>query len=171
MAHLDVLRDNKAKYLLVITEKLTITERINDIIKNRKYEEFIPFGKSNNLLELDGYLMSENYAKKLLVHFLQHPIIFPCLDFCQIKQNLNLCKYFTEIPGFKFYSQLDSFGNDKKHLPDKSLEELAEICKRLDCIAFNTLGYLKEKVVDVKDFIYLPNSAKSSEGIYILVSS
>jgi len=175
MGHLDIMRNNKAKYLLVITEKLSIDENLKIFIKeiSNKEEEFIPFGTSNNLLELEGYLISQNYAKRLLVNFLKHPINLPyiSLNSSEISINLNLSKYFTTIPGFKFYSQLDSFGNDKKYLPEKSVEELAELCKLLNCVAFNTYGYIKEKVVDLKDFIYLPNSTKSNHGIYILDSS
>ena len=73
----------------------------------------------------------------------------------------------NNMEDFNFYSQMDSFGNDIKYVGVKTLEELKESCKNDDnCLGFNTLGYLKSKINEEKDFIFLPTSKTSKEGLY-----
>ena len=49
----------------------------------------------------------------------------------------------------------------------RSPEDLKKICDEKGGLCFNTLGYIKHKVNPEKDFIYLPNSTKPSEGLYV----
>lgn len=51
------------------------------------------------------------------------------------------------IPGYTFYENLDITYNDIKQVPNKTINELKEICdKDTTCVAFNTHGWLKNKL-------------------------
>lgn len=76
-------------------------------------------------------------------------------------------KEFKEIPGFKFYSQLDSYDNDVGRFTNMTMEEIAEVVKKHKYACFNTYGYVKHSVMPEMDFMYLPNS-KVSDGLYVL---
>ena len=76
---------------------------------------------------------------------------------------------FTKLEGYKFYSQLDSFGNDIGYYGGKTIEELKNICEDQKGAGFNTLGWIKHKVTTENEFIYLPTSTKFSEGFYMKV--
>lgn len=59
------------------------------------------------------------------------------------------------IEGYRFYKNLDSFGYDINYIPNKSVEELKNICDGDErCVAFNTLGFIKNNVVgEERDYI------------------
>lgn len=134
------------------------------------------------LEKFDGYIMSKAGAQKILNYIAENGIKKPeylkadIIDMYVVNRVLykvtgtskkvSGCN-FVNIPGYKFYSQMDSFGGDDGHHENKIPEELRKICDTMDCKAFNTLGYVKKTVVDEKDFIYLPHSESSNEGIYI----
>lgn len=73
---------------------------------------------------------------------------------------------FRELDGYKFYSQLDSCGNDLGYYGEKTIDELRNICEENNGKGFNTLGWVKKSVVGENEFIYLPNSSKTSDGFY-----
>lgn len=69
---------------------------------------------------------------------------------------------------FYFYHMKDCYGNDLSHHPNKSLEELKELANSDDnCVAFNTLGFLKYNVCPVEDLKFLPCDYGPNNGIYI----
>ena len=65
---------------------------------------------------------------------------------------------------------MDSFGNDAGSFGKRSVEELKSMCDNTkDAIAFNTLGWVKNKVSDEKDFIILPTTSNSADGLYVKI--
>jgi hypothetical protein len=63
-----------------------------------------------------------------------------------------------------FYPAKDSPGGDICWAGNKSIPELQELCNAdPNCIAFNTLGYMKYCIQDESKFIYLPNH----HGMYV----
>ena len=72
-----------------------------------------------------------------------------------------------QLEGYKFYSQQDSFGEDIGYFGNKTVEELKEICDKEGGKAFNTLGYVKKKACEEKDFIFLPTSTTIEAGMYV----
>ena len=69
---------------------------------------------------------------------------------------------------YKYYPGQDSFGNDLFYYPDKTVDELKVICKlNKDAIAFNSLGYVKSKIVDEKEFISIANISDLNCGLYV----
>jgi GR25 family glycosyltransferase involved in LPS biosynthesis len=70
-----------------------------------------------------------------------------------------------KLPEYDFYPNLDSPGSDIKFIPDKDVSSLRQIADCMpDCLGFNTLGYLKNKICDQKDFIRFNNVYG---GIYV----
>lgn len=52
------------------------------------------------------------------------------------------------VPGYKFYKSTDSQGYDMKKYPDKTSQELGLLCtKTIDCVGFNTAGWLKSRII------------------------
>lgn len=69
---------------------------------------------------------------------------------------------------YDFYHMRDSYGSDLCHFPDKSLKELVELANNDDnCVAFNTLGFLKYETCPVDDLKWLPGDINPTNGIYI----
>jgi len=83
-----------------------------------------------------------------------------------IKINVNNCKM-KEYDGFKFYSQMDSFGNDVGYFPDKTIDELAKLCKENGYAGFNTNKWIKKTIKPENEFIGLFRSNDVNEGLYV----
>src|SRR3990172_11712037 len=76
-------------------------------------------------------------------------------------------KEYTSFQDYKFYPTLDSFGNDICHISNKTVQELKEIAdKDLNCMGFNTLGFLKYKITSEIDFKSL-NTKLYYDGLYV----
>ena len=74
----------------------------------------------------------------------------------------------NEIDNYIFFENKDSYDYDILLIPNKSVRELKNIADSLPtCVGFNTLGYLKYKISDVSNFIFLPNIKNNPEGLYI----
>lgn len=72
------------------------------------------------------------------------------------------------IEDYVFYSHMDSYGDDIIAVGEHSIEDLIAFANSYEnCVAFNTLGYLKHGLTDEKDFIYLPYSSKPTHGLFI----
>lgn len=73
-----------------------------------------------------------------------------------------------ELNGYCFFSQLDSPGHDLFHIPDKSVEELKEVCDHDDtCEGFNTNGWIKWKIVPEVEMSFLPFHFQTHQGLYV----
>lgn len=74
----------------------------------------------------------------------------------------------NNIDDYLFYQNKDSFDFDILYIADKSIQELKNIADSLpNCLGFNTLGYLKYKILNEKDFVFLPNVKNNPEGLYV----
>jgi hypothetical protein len=72
------------------------------------------------------------------------------------------------IDNYLFYQNKDSFDFDILYIANKSVQELKNIANSLpNCLGFNTLGYLKYKISNEKNFIFLPNVKNNPEGLYV----
>jgi hypothetical protein len=141
--------------------------------------------KLNNFESLHGYIISQNAIKKILNYLAISRI--KDIDYLTNLKNLKMYSInkklytnqnkdkniskpsFIPLEGYKFYSQLDSYGNDIGYFGDKTPEELKEICEKNNGKCFNTLGFIKHSVTNEKDFIYLPNSIASDAGLYVKI--
>jgi hypothetical protein len=171
-----MMTENKYECLLLDHSSAVIDDNKTSIVISK-------FECSKLILEkMDGYIISKTGALKIRNHIDKYGIKkTEYLDKNLIETyvlNRSLYKVtgagtkiggcnFINIPGYKFYSQMDSFGGDDCFHAEKTAIELKQICDNLECKAFNTLGYIKKTVVDEKDFIYLPQSQYSHEGLYI----
>ena len=69
---------------------------------------------------------------------------------------------------YLFYQNKDSFDFDILYIANKSIQELKNIADSLpNCMGFNTLGYLKYKISNEMDFIFLPNVKNNPEGLFV----
>jgi hypothetical protein len=82
--------------------------------------------------------------------------------FCNMEYDVN------EIEGFTFYSQLDSFCEDVGNYGEMSIDELKELCIKHDYAGFNTYGWVKHTINPINDFIFLPGSTKTTDGLYVM---
>jgi hypothetical protein len=72
------------------------------------------------------------------------------------------------IEDYVFYSYMDSYGDDIISVGQQAVENLIAFANSYEnCVAFNTLGYLKHGLTDEKDFIYLPHSSKPTHGLFV----
>ena len=164
----------------------------NDNDHNKDNNE-IKLLKSNEKLNLDsinGYLISKECINKIL-EYIQNNCI-KNMNYLDNIKNINYYKLdyqfykinkenneeinpesveeiYQKLEGFTFYSQMDSFGGDIGYYGNKTLTELETICNKENCIGFNTLGWIKKEIKPVNEFIYLPNSKKFSDGIYVKI--
>ena len=69
---------------------------------------------------------------------------------------------------YTFHHHLDSVGFDLNYIPNKTIEELKEICSQDErCLAFNSLGYIKNFVVPEKEFRKIPDFKDETDGLYV----
>lgn len=137
-----------------------------------------------DMVKQNGYLISDLGAKKILAHITINGIKdnnymngIKNFKICTINKQIysvtpiidNKDISFVHLDGYKFYSQLDSFGNDIDYFGRKTVEEYKEICEKKGGNCFNTLGYIKNKVDDEKNFIYLPHSTRACDGLYVKI--
>ena len=83
--------------------------------------------------------------------------------------NTDLYKY-VEINGrkYKYYQGLDAFNNDIRHIPNKNILQLEEFAQKdPECLAFNSLGYFKNKVDKISTSPWID----SNNGIYVKIYS
>lgn len=68
---------------------------------------------------------------------------------------------------YEFYRMKDSFGHDIEFVGQKPIQELKQICDaNPKCVGFNTLGYMKHKIVHPDNFMNL-NYANKGGGLYV----
>lgn len=77
----------------------------------------------------------------------------------------------VEILGnkYKYYRGMDSMGNDIKCVGKKPIEELVKIAeKENNCIAFNSLGFLKNKIEKIGSSPWLHSK---EDGLYVKIKN
>ena len=90
-------------------------------------------------------------------------------QFNQFNQNkiIDLSKN-KDYDNYIFYPNKDSVDYDIIYIQNKTINELKNIADSLPaCVGFNTLGYLKYKIVDKDKFIHLPNLKNNIDGLYV----
>lgn len=76
------------------------------------------------------------------------------------------------LEGYTFYSLLDSFGSDIKHVGGKKIEDLQYIADGdPTCVAFNTLGWMKHSVSDICSFKRFDHTRDINVGLYVKKSN
>ena len=161
-----------------------------DIILLNQDSQHENFNKLNNNMDINfvalgGFIVSQDGCKKIIENITK---ITNYDDITKIFQNDNLKIYeFTDqfynidpgytfvqvdrqkhdLPGYTFYSQLDSFGNDLGYFAEIEIEKLCQICEEKKCVGFNTLGWIKNKIDNEENFIHLPNSQTYGQGLYV----
>lgn len=154
----------------------------NDIIHTVQHDLY--FLTDDNKYKFTSYIISKSAVSSLLVDLMFASLSNDLNDMFNsesvtsstnkllsniIYKEPHSCSY-KQLEGFKFYSQLDSFGNDIKHEPKMSLEQLYEYSlKNPECVAFNTTGWLKRTVCDELDMVFLYNSTKECQGLYVKI--
>jgi hypothetical protein len=143
-----------------------------------KTENIISFEKSN------GFIISHAGCKKIISVLKENGIIdlnymqYVCPNLNMYTSNVKLYENknteikdeikYKIIDGFRFISQLDSYGNDVKHFENMSLDELAEVVKKNKYAGFNTYGYVKHTISSETEYKYLAGS-DDTDGMYILL--
>ena len=195
MNHIKAIQTCESDYLMVLKDNVVLIDTVDDILgyefdmiildysaDNTEKIVHYDYGYKLVLENLNGYLLSKTGMKKILdyiethgiknVEYLNEPNI---LETFILNKSIftveSTLKSFNEtipsFPGYTFYSQLDSYGNDEGYYHGKNIHELKKICDEKGCLAFNTLGYVKHTVADEKEFIYLPKSKSVKEGMYV----
>ncbi|CAH6421100.1 Glycosyltransferase family 25 (LPS biosynthesis protein) [uncultured virus] len=137
-----------------------------------------------------AYFIHKNFAKSLVNDINNNGFIYPAdttilkyddlymvspvcasADYMTVKNNIDSDIQY-DILGIKdnydFYSLKDSPGNDIKYCGKKSVFELKKICDQDDtCVGFNTIGYIKYKIIDSNELINLSENYSKTEGLYV----
>ena len=162
---LDKINENSEDYLLPVNIYPINLERMNGcIISKTGIKKILSYVTGNRVKNLD-YL--QNFSG-MDTFILNKWIVDPQEPPKELEFNIQ--ESYKVLEGYQFYSQMDSFGEDIGWVGQKTPDELKSICEEKSGICFNTLGYVKHKVNPEKDFIYLPNSTKTSEGLYVKCS-
>ena len=129
-------------YVLMYDIYIKMDEQ-NIVYPNEKKEQLIKYlNESNDVpLEIKNKLNHKN---------------LPIIDSEQI----------DKLSNFIFLPNIDSYDNDIGYFPDKTIDELNDICNIFDnAVAFNTYGFIKSKINDV--LIRLEPLKYQNEGIFI----
>ena len=129
-------------YVLMYDIYIKMDEQ-NIVYPNEKKEQLIKYlNESNDVpLEIKNKLNHKN---------------LPIIDSEQI----------DKLSNFIFLPNVDSYDNDIGYFPDKTFDELNDICNIFDnAVAFNTYGFIKSKINDV--LIRLEPLKYQNEGIFI----
>jgi hypothetical protein len=74
----------------------------------------------------------------------------------------------TQLSGYNFYSNLDSYHYDILHVENKTVQELKELCDSDDrYLGFNTLGWIKYHILPVESLNILYGSKNHHDGLYV----
>lgn len=74
---------------------------------------------------------------------------------------------FTNLNGYTFYPNLDYFGSDICHQPEMEISDLKTWAdQHPECIAFNTLGYMKH-TVNIQQLYKIRDVGYHPEGLYV----
>jgi hypothetical protein len=76
---------------------------------------------------------------------------------------MNYTNLFAEYDQFQFVPNLDHIGDDIEYCKGTLKEMLGKALKNPKCVAFNTLGFFKEKADSLTSSPYF----KEKDGIYI----
>jgi len=111
-----------------------------------------------------NYIITRSAITKLLAG----ENVFTAIGVEIVKNTLVIYNRLPSVHGYMFYSCMDSYGSDIAHHDDLTFDQLVGVANNnMQCVAFNTLGYLKSSVCDKKDLICLPMSSKLSDGLYV----
>jgi hypothetical protein len=141
-----------------------------------------------NLDNCSGYLISKSGMAKILdwvmkngvkndkyLDRIQNMNLYRCEKLYDIEFSMSTndvidnSTLYKEYPGFKFYSLMDSYGNDASYIGQKTVDEIKLEAEKLGANAFNTLGWIKTAVTPEDQFINLPNSSQTFDGLYIRI--
>lgn len=183
MAHYDLYNESDSEYLMVVYDNVVFPDNFMELVNGYlktcgnfdvimlDYGDVAPnlldeYDLHKELLSCPNYIISKKGINKMMER--------KCLDYVYGVLLLERQKIIYEplkvIDGYIFYSWLDSYGNDIVSHVGKSIAELKEIADGLDnCVCFNSLGYLKNKVCDETDMVYLINSRELEHGLYVKV--
>ena len=156
-----------------------------DINELRNVKEPIDFDNYS------GYLISKSGMVKILEFINKNGIkngnylmgienmnVFRCEKLYDVEFDMNANKIMVVIEndtlykkydGYKFYSLMDSYGNDVSYIGSKSVDEIKLETEKLGAMAFNTLGWIKNVVTPEGQFINLPNSSQTCDGLYVKI--
>ena len=183
MLRLNVILNNPNKNILLLNDNSILNCTIHDLLDFVKDKQFVKFPGNN-------YYISSASTIKLINAAVEHQIydFNKLIGLCDFKidtndelildnnenDNDNNEELNVEIkqsncpPGYKFYSLMDSYGNDLCVVYNKTPQEIAEVCDYVGGVGFNSLGYIKCKINNHKDLITLPKSYNHAvDGLYI----
>lgn len=162
---LDQVDESSNDFITKANYKINLENANGYIISKTGIKRILSFVTGNRIKNLDYLKNFEGIESYTLNKW----VVDPQEQTKEITSTESVDTY-KELEGYKFYSNMDSFGEDIGFFGQRPPEELKKICDDKGGICFNTLGYIKHKVNPEKDFIYLPNSTKSSEGLYVKCS-
>jgi hypothetical protein len=144
--------------------------------------------KTDDTMELAmldyNYIMTKNFAQKFIAS--DHTILLNVGDNIASFGNVNKINNVVQtdstmltlfdpnyinkynIDGYKFYSKMDSYGNDIRHYHYDDISNIKNVCdENSSAVGFNTLGWIKHTIVSEENLISLYLSTKDSDGLYI----
>lgn len=176
IAHFNAWSKCSSEYCMVIGDNLEIIQNCDfSGLKDNLYK------LTNSDKIIDGYIIKKPYADGILKGIFTMKLTqdldclfnigYTSINYATVSTSItNELKagYHEEIDGYKFYSQLDSYGNDLCCVgTNKTIQELKKDCDKRGGIAFNTNGWIKKSVCDEQNLIFLYQSSVGSQGLYV----
>jgi hypothetical protein len=181
LMHLENIDNNSSKYCMIIydTVKFMDNFNLNEILNYLdEHPDTDICNLSDDHLGL-AYVIRQTSFNKLIDNFtssLTEDIssmfnldlkIDPLVQIKGMILKKETLKY-KQLDGYKFYSQLDSYGNDIEHDNSSTLDELKKKCDlNLGALGFNTSGWIKNVIHPDENLIWLYKSNSGSQGLYV----
>lgn len=166
---MNVVSSFDSKYLLVMFEDVSFNDNFTlDNLDNLFIDcDVVILGRYANG-QVAGYIIKDKLSVGNIYNSVEDLFANMVIkDVDMISGNDYVVPELPNIDGFKFYSELDSYGCDIGYY-DKTVEELTEIARNdPKCVAFNTNGWVKYKVQNENEFVKLYKSDNVNQGLYV----
>lgn len=146
-----------------INEKINFDMYYGYLISNKGMGKIIEFVSENKI-------KNENYLDGIqnLNMFRCHKLYDVDVDI-SVTVPINENTLYKHYDGYKFYCLMDSFGHDLNYIEKKPIDEIKNETEKLGGKAFNTLGWIKHSITPEDQFINLPNSNQTCDGLYVKI--
>lgn len=184
---LNIIRDSQSDILIIRDGIMFSSDATFNKLKDYIMEDIVVFGKNIDNFSIFNeniyaFLITKDACSKIRNELSNIQTSSDLFNKCSLLIHVSESNIFTkmqlsntpkdnpiEIPGFEFYPELDSFGNDINYFENKTPNELANICKEHNGAGFNTSGWIKSIICDRKNMILLFNSKSINEGLYVKI--
>jgi hypothetical protein len=178
LCHLNTLFSFDTEYCMILYDCVEFNEgfksSLNKLIENWKSDIDL-YKLTSGPLEL-AYVIRKDAINKIDL-IKEYSLDYNDISVLFSGMNIDICEIisgtlpirdrikYTELPGYQFYSQLDSYSGDIKYTDDRNIDTLKSLSD--EYCGFNTNGWIKKVICNELSMIWLYNSTSEHEGLYV----